>query len=342
MLLRIAEALVSLEHRVTVMAPSQPDDVAHAAEALGLRTIRLPAHDRLSWMRSLRDWDRRRRDGVLWCNGLVPAAATTGHPDRIVHLHQAPLSRQQRTATALARVGASATLVPSRYVRGLVPGSSVLANWSEAIEPTRPPVVGTTTFTIGFLGRLSPDKGVLTLLDAVERLDAREPGGFRLLLAGEPRFVSRRDYDVVEKAVDAISHLVDRPGWMARDEFFGRVDALAVPSLCQESFGLVAVEAMAARVPVVVSDAGALPEVVGRGGLVVPAGDSKALAGGLESLGSNEAGGKADLLHDRWARLYSPAAGREQVDALLTRLGVRARHPLADRPAPARSAVRSR
>ena len=67
------------------------------------------------------------------------------------------------------------------------------------------------------------------------------------------------------------------------------LDVLAVPSLptpsWTEQFGRVAVEAMACGVPVVSSDAGALPDVVGGAGIVVPAGDASALAGALVEAG---------------------------------------------------------
>jgi len=328
MLLRIARTLTHLDVDVTVVAPSHPEDMARAAEAAGLRTIRLPATDRQSWMRALRAWDRGGRDGILWCNGLVPAVATAGHANRIVHLHQAPLSLPHRVMTAVARFRATETIVPSHYMRRLVRGSRVLANWVEAMEGVSQGRPLGEAFTVGFIGRLSPDKGVLTLVDALTTLDRRHPGGFRLLLAGEPRFVSAEDYAVVEDALRRVAHLVERPGWMDRDEFFRRVDAVAVPSLCMESFGLVAVEAMCAQVPVVVSDAGALPEVVGHGGMVFPAGDSRALAQSLEDLTRGGPSSEGDRLYRRWERLYSPAAGAEHVRALLTRMGVGHRRTL--------------
>ena len=76
-------------------------------------------------------------------------------------------------------------------------------------------------------------------------------------------------------------------------DFLRGLDVLAVPSLptpsWTEQFGRVAVEAMACGVPVVSSDAGALPDVVGGAGIVVPAGDASALAGALVEAGGTRA-----------------------------------------------------
>ncbi|MDP3047288.1 MAG: glycosyltransferase, partial [Chloroflexota bacterium] len=65
-------------------------------------------------------------------------------------------------------------------------------------------------------------------------------------------------------------------------------DCLVLPSLTRvnwkEQFGRVLVEAMACQVPVVGSDSGEIPNLVGDGGLIVPEGNVGALAGALRRL----------------------------------------------------------
>jgi glycosyltransferase involved in cell wall biosynthesis/GT2 family glycosyltransferase len=141
--------------------------------------------------------------------------------------------------------------------------------------PRRPVADGEVT--VGFLGRLVREKGVGVLLDAA----AKEPR-LRLRIGGTGPDA---------QALRAIAHglgISDRTVFVGpidpRDvvPFYRSVDVIAVPSLTTsrwiEQFGRVAVEAMACGVPVVSSDAGALPEVVDSAGIVVPEADARALA----------------------------------------------------------------
>jgi glycosyltransferase involved in cell wall biosynthesis/GT2 family glycosyltransferase len=139
---------------------------------------------------------------------------------------------------------------------------------------------GATPITVGFLGRLVPEKGLLVLLDAL----AREPR-LRLRVAGSGPLGSELPARAAAAGVEGRVELV---GALGPDEvvgFYAGLDVLAVPSLptpsWTEQFGRVAVEAMACGVPVVSSDAGALPDVVGGAGIVVRAGDAGALAAAL-------------------------------------------------------------
>ncbi len=66
-------------------------------------------------------------------------------------------------------------------------------------------------------------------------------------------------------------------------EQYARATLCVTPSL-YEGFGLPAAEAMSCGAPVIVTDGGALPEVVGDAGVVVPRGDSAALARAIAAL----------------------------------------------------------
>jgi len=321
MLLRLAGAMRALGVDVTVVAPA-PSPVLNEAMHRGLRVIGLPARRRLTWMWALRRWDRARPDGLLWCNGLVPSLATARRPGRLVHLHQEPTGIRGLLAR-LARRDAVSTLVPSHAMLEAVPEAMVLPNWTERIRRAKPIPDKDGRIRIGFLGRLGLDKGVHVLADALGLLEERMPGRFRLVLAGEPLFVSEEDIVVMEEALGPVARLTHRAGWVDAPDFFDTIDLLVVPSIVPESFGLVAAEAMAARVPLIVSDAGALPEVVGDAAQVVPAGDAAALADRIAALATGETPAHRGRLFERWFAEFSPAAGAARMRDLVDALGVR-------------------
>lgn len=320
MLLHIATALRELGRDVTVVGPSEPAALVELARAEGFDVEVLPARDRRTWMLALRRWDRRHRRGILWCNGLVPAMATAGRPGRIVHLHQVVSGRNALVAR-VARAGALATIVPSQHVADAVPGSRALQNWTTPLRRSARIRRPGDPFVVGYLGRLSNDKGVSVLASAIGRLERQASGPVRVRLAGEARFVSPQEESSVSAALAEIRTLTDQVGWVPPQDLFDAVDVLVVPSVVPESFGLVAAEAMAAEVSVIVSDAGALPEVVGQEhGMIVPAGDPQALAAALQAVMLHAKDPEVVAQRARWEEMFSPDAGRARVAALLAEL----------------------
>lgn len=319
MLLATAQAARNLGWDVHVVGPAStwPRGVIQEAQSEGFRTTALPG-ERGPYVLALRRWHRR-HPGLLWCHGLVPALATSGRRDRIVHLHQVPLGGH-RFVASMARTRASVTLVPSRHAALHAPGAEVLWNWCDAVS--RPAHPGKSpTLRVGFLGRLSVDKGVAVLAEAVRILDGDRPGSVRGIVAGEPIYVGGDQREGVERALQRTGPLLTAIGWVPRDTFFSEVDVAVFPSVWPESFGLVAAEAMSARVPVVVSDAGALPEVVGPNHpWVARAGDAEDLARVLRLVRDADDAAVAkvtDAAYERWREHFSPSAGRERVARLL-------------------------
>jgi glycosyltransferase involved in cell wall biosynthesis len=143
-------------------------------------------------------------------------------------------------------------------------------------------------FRVGYVGRIEDRKGVRVLLAALATLPQ-----MTLDLFGEGS--GRADLER-EVARTGLGGRVRIRGFASHDELpelYRRFDALCVPSLPTpewvEQFGRVAVEAMASGVPVVASDLGSLPEVVGDAGILVPPGDAAALAGALRALADDPA-----------------------------------------------------
>lgn len=322
MLLGTARVLRGLGVQVLVVGPDAPGGVLDAAEEDDLPVVRMAA-GRRRYLAQLRSWHGR-SDDWTWCHGLVPAFATAGRPRRIVHLHQEPLG-PQRPAARAARAGAAATLVPSRSLQARVPGSTVLWNWTDPL-----PALGARTprrpVRLGFIGRHSTDKGLDVLARSVALLDATEPGGWRLVLAGDGRFVPPAQAHAVDAALAPVQHLVDRLGWCDRAQFHAETDVAVFPSRWAEPFGLVAAESMSARLPFVVSDAGALPEVVGPDHpWTARRGDPSALAEVVSACVAEPAAAKEavlDAARARWEEHFSPSAGEARVAALTARLGI--------------------
>ncbi|MFQ5717998.1 MAG: glycosyltransferase family 4 protein [Acidobacteriota bacterium] len=152
-------------------------------------------------------------------------------------------------------------------------------------------------FTIGYMARICPEKGLHLLVDAFRRLADR--GGerrIRLEVAGSigPRDAAylegiRRQLDGWQLASSVVVHgEVDRAAKLA---LLARADVVSVPATYPEAKGLYVLEALASGTPVVQPEAGAFPEILAGtgGGILYDADRPGALAQALEKMMTDDA-----------------------------------------------------
>jgi spore coat protein SA len=133
--------------------------------------------------------------------------------------------------------------------------------------------------TIFFVGRIHPEKGVLQLLQAYEKVLDDHPDA-KLVVAGVTGFGTHRETPYVRQVRELALLLANRKngqihftGYLDHDrdlpQWFQKATVSACPSLCQETFGLVNAEAMACATPVIGANRGGIPEVLGSAGRLV-------------------------------------------------------------------------
>ncbi|WP_174292212.1 glycosyltransferase family 4 protein [Sphingomonas bacterium] len=180
----------------------------------------------------------------------------------------------QRLVTAVTAVGAE---VLARHLRygffGHVAPERRQVIWNTAsvdgiaASYQKPPLSGPITF--GYLGRISPEKGVDTLLKAARLLP---PTGWRLLIAGAA-LGPIAPYEELARGLP-----VEFVGFQKPKALFDRIDLLVAPSLWAEPLGRTVLEAYQAHVPVIGARSGGIAEIIADDAWLVPPGDVQALA----------------------------------------------------------------
>lgn len=167
-----------------------------------------------------------------------------------------------------------------------------------------PQPAGPPAFTILHVGHTRSYKNIPAVLRVVAMLGRSMGESVRLLKVGEALTPDQQRLVRELGLANRITHL----GFVDDDrlpEAYRAADVLLFPSL-DEGFGLPVLEAMAAGVPVVASNRGALPEVVGDAGILVDPEDPGGLAEGVAGvLGNPELRARLVAAGRRRARLYS-------------------------------------
>lgn len=171
-----------------------------------------------------------------------------------------------------------------------------------------------------FAGRLSPEKGVRTLLTAWEQGNARLP----LRVAGDgPLAPEVRQVAQSNPGIEWLGHC--SPDDVL--DLMGEAQMVIVPSVCYETFGLTVAEAYSRGTPVIASRIGGLAEIVedGRTGRLVEPGDARELAQSVLALAAQpdqlaamgrqariafETKYTAEANHQRLLEIYAAAAAR--------------------------------
>lgn len=170
--------------------------------------------------------------------------------------------------------------------------------------------IGTNIALIGFIGRVHPEKGLEYLIKAAKEVIEVVPE-VRFLIVGDTA-LGKEEYQKRMRDLSAELGLADKILFLGYRkevvEIIAALYILVLPSL-REPFGLVSLEAMAMKKPVIATNTGGSPEVVidGKTGLLVPPRDSCALSSAI-----------IKLLKDKELARRMGAAGRERVTSFFS------------------------
>ena len=207
------------------------------------------------------------------------------------------IRRDYPALTARHALAAEAVVTPSEYTKNLVvsrlavPSERVYAcpfgapAWKHLGDRPNHPDDGYFLF----VGTLVARKNLSTLLDAYSRLIAKWTGSPRLVIAGGTTPEATPWLQRI--AQPPLAGHVDRVGYVAesdREQLYAGALALVMPSL-DEGFGVPALEAMAAGVPVIASNRGALPEVIGDAGTLLDPADVDGFTAAMERIARDRA-----------------------------------------------------
>ena len=180
-------------------------------------------------------------------------------------------------------------------------------------------------FVVGFAGRFVAEKGILTLIAALTGLTDRP---WKLLLLGRGPLRAEIEAQARQAGIGDRLVIIESVPHDQVPRYINLMSVLVLPSETttkvrtltavgwKEQFGHVLIEAMACGVPVLGSDSGEIPHVIGKAGLIFPEGDGAALRDRLQQLLDNPdyRAGLGRQGHERALQHYTNTAlAREQL-----------------------------
>jgi glycosyltransferase involved in cell wall biosynthesis len=313
-----------------------PHELFALAASGRYRAVVCPTGGRLA---PLATWTGARRSGIP----LILWASLWAHPRSAAHAFSyLPLRRLYRAADAVVTYGPHvSTYVSARGARNVHVAPQSVDNEFWSSPPIVPPSTdprwpANTAVRFLFVGRPAEEKGLTTLIAAWRATEPRATTAELVLAGVEPNDLSLRSEDETgESPIVCLGKLA--PGQLR--DVYAACDVLVVPSIptrtFREPWGLVVNEAMNQALAIIATDAvgAAAGGLVrdGDNGLVVRAGDSRALAHAIGRLAADPLlrsrlgrVGAADVLafsHDAWAQGFSQALSSLGISARIGSVG---------------------
>ena len=295
-------------------------------QALGVETVPLAPGRRL-WqlIRLIRSGRARlvhNNNEIYSQIPTIAAAALTGRPcvcslraTRALTRREriwVPLVRQFLAVSEATRQAYVEAGIPTHRIQTVLDGVD-LERFAPSTNGAAPPLSGIPAdphrLTVGLVSRLIPAKGVREFLHAARRVVDQWPQVRFVLVGGDPTpgEPHLKEWNALTETLELSGHVLFT-GWRADLETITPLFDVAVQSsIYWEGWGMSLLEAMACGKPVVATRIGGVPEVVeeGKTGLLVPPGDSPALAEAL-----------LRLLRDPALRTRMGEAGRRRAERL--------------------------
>jgi phosphatidyl-myo-inositol alpha-mannosyltransferase len=305
----LAEKLIGLGHTVSVLAPGDEDsaELPPYVVAAG-KAVPIPYNGSVARVQfglvsaaRVRRWLRDGAFDVVHVHEPAPPSLSL----LTCMIHEGPLVATFHVATARSRFLSMFDTVLQPFLEKITGRIAVSSAARKVIVEHLggdAVVIPRRGGTIGFIGRYDEArKGMDVLVEALDRLAPSRPQ-LRLMVAGRGNAE-----DFLEGLPAGVAHRVELLGQVSDDDkarLLRSVDVYCAPNTGQESFGVILLEAMAARAPIVASDIDAFRRVLGdgRAGRQFATGDPAALADAL-----------AEVLDDGDLRRRLVAAGDEAV-----------------------------
>jgi phosphatidylinositol alpha-mannosyltransferase len=297
----LAETLIGLGHQVSVLAPGEEDSPSLPSYVVAAgRAVPIPYNGSVARLQfglvsatRVRRWLRQGNFDVVHVHEPAPPSLSL----LTVLLADAPLVATFHAASTRSRFLAmfdsavqallerlSGRIAVSQGARKMIvehlgadavviPNGVSIAAFADA-EPLpgypRDPALGGT---IGFIGRYDePRKGMSVLLAAMTELVSSRPG-VRLLVAGRGQ-----EQDFLDKLPESLAGSVVMLGMVSEHDkaaLLRSIDVYVAPNTGGESFGIILLEALAARTPIVASDLPAFRQVLDPAEAATPHGGSQ-------------------------------------------------------------------